>query len=139
MKPKYKRLVSFSIYTALILLGFFLLFQGLEDYLVYYVEPSKIDSAPKDKSLRVGGFVQKDSWNQSAKSFVITDHLKEINVVYLSPPPPLFKENQGAIIEGTWDGKLFHAKRIFVKHDENYFPKEVVENLKKSGQWKGPQ
>ena len=94
MKPKYKRLVSFSLYTTLILLVFFFLFQGLEDYLVYYVEPSKIESAPKDKPLRVGGFVQKDSWKQDSKSFVITDQSKEIPVVYLNPPPPKIKKNK---------------------------------------------
>jgi cytochrome c-type biogenesis protein CcmE len=42
------------------------------------------------------------------------------------------------VAEGVWRGEpVFTASRILAKHDENYMPKEVVEALKDSGEWKG--
>jgi cytochrome c-type biogenesis protein CcmE len=32
---------------------------------------------------------------------------------------------------------VFEAKQVLAKHDEKYMPKEVVDALKKSGQWRG--
>lgn len=52
--------------------------------------------------------------------------------------PDLFREGQGIIAEGNFaDLKIFNAKTILAKHDENYMPKEVADSLKKTGQWKG--
>ncbi|MFO0109521.1 MAG: cytochrome c maturation protein CcmE, partial [Alphaproteobacteria bacterium] len=34
--------------------------------------------------------------------------------------------------------RVFFAREILAKHDENYMPKEVAEALKKSGRWKQP-
>jgi cytochrome c-type biogenesis protein CcmE len=34
------------------------------------------------------------------------------------------------------EGGTLRATTILAKHDENYMPKEVVEALKQSGQWK---
>ena len=33
------------------------------------------------------------------------------------------------------DAGVFEAREILAKHDEKYMPKEVVDALKKSGQW----
>jgi cytochrome c-type biogenesis protein CcmE len=51
--------------------------------------------------------------------------------------PDLFREGQGVVAEGEFgaDG-MFVANRILAKHDETYMPKEVVDALKKSGEWR---
>jgi cytochrome c-type biogenesis protein CcmE len=45
-------------------------------------------------------------------------------------PPDLFKEGQGVVAEGRFDGDgRLVAKRVLAKHDENYMPKEVYDAL----------
>ena len=45
--------------------------------------------------------------------------------------PDLFREGQGAVIEGAFDNNdVFNATNVFAKHDENYIPASIKENLK---------
>ena len=41
--------------------------------------------------------------------------------------PDLFREGQGIVAEGTIEegAKIFYAKSVLAKHDENYMPPEV--------------
>ena len=41
--------------------------------------------------------------------------------------PDLFREGQGVVAEGTVDEKkkIFYARSVLAKHDENYKPPEV--------------
>jgi cytochrome c-type biogenesis protein CcmE len=58
-------------------------------------------------------------------------------VHYTGPVPDLFKEGQGVIAEGVYrPGAPFDADTVLAKHDEKYMPKEVVEALKKRGEWR---
>jgi cytochrome c-type biogenesis protein CcmE len=61
-----------------------------------------------------------------------------VTVSYRGVLPDLFREGQGAVVEGKLgaDG-VFRADEVLAKHDETYMPKEVADALKKSGQWKG--
>ena len=50
--------------------------------------------------------------------------------------PDLFREGQGVVAQGEFDPSgVFVAKQVLAKHDEKYMPKEVVDALKKSGEW----
>jgi cytochrome c-type biogenesis protein CcmE len=50
--------------------------------------------------------------------------------------PALFREGQGVIAVGALDaGGTFQATEVLAKHDEKYMPPEVVDALKKSGEW----
>ena len=52
-------------------------------------------------------------------------------------PPDLFREGQGVVAQGAFDtAGAFQANQVLAKHDERYMPKEVVEALKKSGEWR---
>ena len=65
--------------------------------------------------------------------FIVTDFKKEIIVSYKGTVPALFAEGKGVVAEGKLkDKKFFLAKRILAKHDENYMPPEVRENLKQN-------
>ena len=51
--------------------------------------------------------------------------------------PDLFREGQGVIAQGAFEGNIFRAKSVLAKHDETYMPREVAESLKKQGVWQG--
>ena len=45
--------------------------------------------------------------------------------------PDLFREGQGAVIEGAFvNYDVFNATNVFAKHDENYMPASIKEDLK---------
>ncbi len=68
--------------------------------------------------------------------FEVTDGNKDIPVSYRGIVPDLFREGQGVIAEGHVEpGGTFKAETVLAKHDENYMPREVVETLKKQGNW----
>ena len=50
--------------------------------------------------------------------------------------PDLFREGQGAVIEGFFKNKeTFNATSVFAKHDENYMPSSIKKGIEKSGYW----
>jgi cytochrome c-type biogenesis protein CcmE len=69
--------------------------------------------------------------------FAVTDTKHDIKVSYSGLLPDLFREGQGAVVEGVVapDG-TFVADSVLAKHDERYMPKEVADALKKQGVWK---
>jgi len=76
-------------------------------------------------------------------SFQVEDGSSSLSVVYDQVAhgllPDLFREGQGVIVEGQWDGSQFVASRVLAKHDENYMPPEVAEGLKEMGEWRGEE
>lgn len=101
--------------------------------LVYFVTPSEVRAFTQDharKKVRVGGMVVKGSVRTQSDpvglTFELTDGEATIPVVFHGIPPDLFKEGQGAVVEGHWkDGKAFHATMIMAKHSEDYMPIEL--------------
>lgn len=112
--------------------------------LVYFYSPSDLAATPvaAGRAVRLGGLVEENTVKHNedglSMSFKVTDGAHDIDVTYRGEPPSLFREGQGVIAEGKIgpDG-TFHAATILAKHDERYMPKEVVDALKKSGQWRG--
>ena len=70
--------------------------------------------------------------------FKVTDGAASVPVVFTGVLPDLFKEGQGMIGTGTYEGGVFHATEILAKHDENYMPKEVIDALKEQGMYQDP-
>ena len=51
--------------------------------------------------------------------------------------PDLFREGQGVVIEGILiKNNYIKASTVFAKHDENYIPTTMKDQLKKSEYWK---
>ena len=50
----------------------------------------------------------------------VTDGREAIAVVHTGAPQELFSEGIGVVVEGTWDGAVFHSDTMLVKHDEQY-------------------
>jgi cytochrome c-type biogenesis protein CcmE len=60
-----------------------------------------------------------------------------VTTVFHGEPPDLFREGQGVVAQGAFDvSGAFQASQVLAKHDERYMPKEVVQALKKSGEWR---
>ena len=111
-------------------LSVFLILKSLEENVVYFQSPSeiKILEEVKQKKIRVGGMVKKESISIEKKKikFIITDFKNEINVIYSGVVPNLFTEGKGVVAEGYLkDRNFFLATKILAKHDENYMPPEV--------------
>ena len=103
------------------------------DNLVYFFTPSEVVAfSPEhyDQKVRVGGMVVKGSMktrsNTLGMTFELTDGAATIPVTFEGIPPDLFKEGQGAVVEGVWThAKEFHSKMIMAKHSEDYMPIEL--------------
>ncbi|MBI5511119.1 MAG: cytochrome c maturation protein CcmE [Deltaproteobacteria bacterium] len=106
---------------------------NIEENLVYYWTPTdllaKADTV-KNATIRLGGMVQTGSkqWNAETLSlrFVMGETPeaggKTITVVSTGAPPQMFREGIGCIVEGKFDGQIFHADRLMVKHSNEYKP-----------------
>jgi cytochrome c-type biogenesis protein CcmE len=101
--------------------------------LVYFFTPSEVvafSSDRYDKKVRVGGMVVKGSVKAQSgapgMTFALTDGAATIPVTFTGIPPDLFKEGQGAVVEGVWTGaREFHSTMIMAKHSEDYMPIEL--------------
>jgi len=68
--------------------------------------------------------------------FAIADKAGAVPAAFRGELPDLFREGQGVVAQGEFDRDgVFQAKQVLAKHDEKYMPKEVVDALKKSGEW----
>ena len=118
-----------------------LILYNARENISYFYTPSELfeSNIDKNKQVRIGGFVEKNTFIKvSAGSFEfrITDNIKSINVTYTGILPDLFREGQGAVIEGYVIGQnSFNAKRIFAKHDEDYMPSSIKDDLENKGYW----
>jgi cytochrome c-type biogenesis protein CcmE len=108
---------------------------------VFFYSPSDVIArgvAP-GQPIRLGGLVKEASWVRDGQenTFTVTDNATDIVAHYTGILPDLFREGQGVVAEGSLgpDGQ-FIATNVLAKHDENYIPKEVVEALKASGEWR---
>lgn len=115
---------------------------AFEENVAYFFSPTDLTAKPPgDRLIRVGGLVEAGSVTRVGDGvttdFVITDNAHAVRVTFSGALPDLFREGQGVLAEGRMrpDG-VFQAREILAKHDENYMPKEVVEALKKSGEFR---
>tara|TARA_B100001057_G_C22606345_1_gene854824 strand:- start:473 stop:913 length:441 start_codon:yes stop_codon:yes gene_type:complete len=129
-------LTIFIIFSAILLI----LYNSRENVSFFYT-PSEINKSDitLNKIIRIGGFVENNSFNKISSSlfnFRITDEKASILVTFNGILPDLFKEGQGAVIEGFFENNnVFNATEVFAKHDENYVPAIIKEDLKDSGYW----
>ncbi|NDF11209.1 MAG: cytochrome c maturation protein CcmE [Proteobacteria bacterium] len=137
---KWKRAFIIVLAIASISAGFAGFSVVFRDNLVFFFSPSELLAKMPSPTtrVRVGGLVEKGSLQEKSGSyhFIVTDGANSIPVTYTGLIPNLFREGQGVVAEGSYDGKIFIAKTIMAKHDEKYMPPEVSDAIKKSGHWK---
>lgn len=136
MKKKYQRawLIVFSLVAVIAALG--LIYPSFKDNIIFFYSPTDLASGKhhvsSDKMIRVGGLVMEESVlkKEGMVTFVLTDYKHEIMVKYQGVLPNLFREGQGIVANGYYDGNIVKAETLLAKHDENYMPKEVYNSLK---------
>lgn len=102
---------------------------GLGDSLVYYRTPTELQARPPgpDERLRLGGMVVPGSvaGEGDRVRFTLTDGASDVAVVHTGTPQGVFREGQGALVEGSVDGDgVFRSDLLMVKHDNEYRPVE---------------
>jgi len=100
---------------------------GLQGSLVYYKTTSELlsDHGLVGHRLRLGGLVVKGSVHRTAGGvrFELTDGVAEVPVVNTGEPRGVFRDGQGAVVEGVLgrDG-VFRSDVLLVKHSNSYEP-----------------
>ena len=141
MSLRFQRLLLILLTLVIILSAVLLILYNTRENVSYFYTPSEIEKSEIiiDKVMRIGGFVENDSFNKiSSSSFIfkITDEKASILVTFKGILPDLFREGQGAVIEGAFvNNDIFNATNVFAKHDENYMPASIKEGLKDTGYW----
>ena len=141
MSLRFQRLLLILLTLVIIVSAVLVILYYARENVSYFYTPSEIDKSEIiiNKIIRIGGFVENDSFNKISSSkfkFRITDEKASILVIFNGILPDLFREGQGAVIEGTFvDNDIFNATNVFAKHDENYMPASIEEDLKETGYW----
>jgi len=116
-----------------------ILFNGKKNIVFFYTPTELLENNVSfDKKIRIGGYVKKSSFIKKSINkyeFKITDNINELLVFYEGVLPDLFREGQGAVVEGLFDNNNILASKVYAKHDENYMPKSIKKELQKNNQW----
>jgi cytochrome c-type biogenesis protein CcmE len=142
MKPKHQRLIFVTVSVIFLVIAGLLTLRAFRDNLIFFYSPSEVAQQHIDEHqlIRLGGLVKTGSIKRGDNNritFDVTDGKAQVTITYQGMLPDLFREGQGVVAEGYLTGQTLLAKNILAKHDEKYMPREVVDALKKSGQWKG--
>ncbi|MHC8508314.1 MAG: cytochrome c maturation protein CcmE [Rhodospirillales bacterium] len=142
MKPKRQRMVFTGLGVVIIAAAVGLMLNAFESSVVFFYGPTELTekNIPQDRRLRIGGLVEDGSVTRPSAdmlNFRVTDLNTAVPVTYRGLPPALFREGQGVVAEGRFEGGVFIADEILAKHDETYMPAEVAETLKAQGVWRG--
>jgi cytochrome c-type biogenesis protein CcmE len=141
-----KRLRLYLVLASLAVLGLAatLVLRALNEELVFFLSPTEVAAKQPNEGqqIRIGGLVETGSVEKSGETvaFSVTDLSNAVKVSYRGLLPDLFREGQGVVIEGAFDGTgQFVAREVLAKHDETYMPPEVAKALKESGRWQETQ
>ena len=141
MSLRFQRLLLIFLTLVILLSAVLLILYNTRENVSYFYTPSEINKSDMiiNKIIRIGGFVENDSFKKISSSsfkFRITDEKSSILVTFNGILPDLFREGQGAVIEGFFSNDdVFEATNVFAKHDENYMPASIEESLKDTGYW----
>ena len=141
MTRKQRRLVLIAGAGGILALAATLVLVAMRDSIVFFYGPTEIaeKSVAPGTRMRLGGLVEEKSVVRGADQqvrFKVTDTKSTIEVSYKGLLPDLFREGQGVVTEGVFEGSgRFRADSVLAKHDETYMPREVADTLKKQGHW----
>ncbi|GGD93310.1 cytochrome c-type biogenesis protein CcmE [Aureimonas endophytica] len=141
MTRKGKRLLTIGAMLAVVGTALGLVLFAFSSSISLFLSPTDLTAqgAAPGQRIRLGGLVEKGSVERGTGDLVrfrVTDTVESVPVAYRGILPDLFREEQGVIAEGTLGpDHVFTADAVLAKHDENYMPKEVVDDLKKRGLW----
>ena len=138
---KQRRLSLIAAAGAVLSLAAGLVLFAMRDTIVFFYGPTEIaeKGLQPGTRMRLGGLVETGSVQRSGGqrvSFAVTDGKSSIKVGYDGLLPDLFREGQGVVTEGVFEGAgRFKADSVLAKHDETYMPREVADTQKEQGHW----
>lgn len=112
--------------------------------LTYFLSPRQVVANPPPVGMlfRLGGIVQTGTVTTQPSNgapltrFDVTDGKAAIQVTYHGVLPDLFRAGQGVVVLGALEpGGVFKAREVLAKHGADYMPRDVEEELRKSGKW----
>jgi len=137
-----RRFIFIAVAAPVLALAVGLTLWGMRAQVTYFYSPSEVERTQIDPTVtvRLGGLVQTGSVSSTAAGhhlFAITDGGASVPVTYDGDLPDLFREGQGVVVQGRFDGAGgFTATQVLAKHDETYMPREVADALKREGRWR---
>ncbi|KAA0971055.1 cytochrome c maturation protein CcmE [Aureimonas fodinaquatilis] len=141
MTRKQKRFSVLAAMLVVIGVAVGLVLTALSDSVAFFQSPTDIMTREPvaGQRIRLGGLVEDGSIQRGPAELVrfrVTDTVETVAVEYSGLLPDLFREGQGVVAEGViGTDKVFNADTILAKHDENYMPREVVDDMKARGLW----
>lgn len=111
----------------------FIALSDIGDNLVYYWDAAQLlekGEAGHGVTVRLGGVVKKGTvdWNAEALALAFEVGIAPepggptVRVKASGAPPQMFREGIGVVVEGKYDGAVFAATRVLVKHSNEYRP-----------------
>ena len=141
MTLQFQRLLFIFLSFIMILTAVLLILFNSKNNIIFFYTPSELlDKNPSlNKVVRIGAYVAKDSFKKISSDtyeFKISDNKASIKITYQGILPDLFREEQGAVIEGILiTKKHIKAQIVYAKHDENYMPATLKKDLENNKYW----
>ena len=141
MTLRFQRLLLILVSLIFLLTAILLILYNSKNNIIFFYTPSELHNSKieLDTSVRIGAFVETGSLKKIGSNkyqFNITDYTKSVKVSYEGLLPDLFKEGQGAVIEGLLKSKKhIIADKVYAKHDENYMPSSIKSELENNKIW----
>ena len=144
MNPRRKqRLITVGVIGGMVISAVSLMLFALNDNIDLFYTPTEIvqgkgESGVKPlvgQRLRIGGLVVEGSVKRNqdtlAVEFDLMDTGPKVTVSYTGIMPDLFREGQGIVATGVLQANnMIVAEEVLAKHDEEYMPPELAEQLK---------
>lgn len=134
-----RRLILIGLVVGGVAISATFALRAFQQNLLYFFSPTQIadGEAPTGRSFRLGGLVMKHSVKRHPGSltvdFVVTDLRHQVPVRYTGVLPDLFHEGKGVVARGHYDKSgVFVADEVLAKHDANYMPPQVADELAKA-------
>ena len=136
-----RRLMTLSVAAPVLILAVGVALYAMRGSISFFYTPSQAEAAhvPAGQAIQLGGMVRAGSVVKKPDGeidFVVADKRGTSPVTFKGELPDLFREGQGVVAMGAYNSSgVFVASQILAKHDEKYMPKDVADQLKKSGRW----
>src|SRR5580692_9611292 len=138
-----RRLMTLAVAAPVLALALAVGLYGAQGSISFFYTPSQALAAhvPAGQPIQLGGLVRVGSLVKKPDGevdFTEADRTTTTPVVFRGELPDIFREGQGVVAIGAFDGVgVFVARKILAKHDEKYMPPELAAALRKQGEWRG--